>query len=82
PIHYALNIDQLFIDADDDFLTLTVRINVPGLKARNLGTVQILGTATKAVAQPQLMIAARDDHHGSDDQAWVKAYFDLPAIGE
>ncbi|HDY8140891.1 TPA: hypothetical protein RQL16_003700 [Vibrio vulnificus] len=82
PIHYALNIDQLFIDADDDFLTLTVRINVPGLKIRNLGTVQILGTATKAVAQPQLMIAARDDHHGSDDQAWVKAYFDLPAIGE
>ncbi|ELX4198936.1 hypothetical protein ACOIWI_003128 [Vibrio vulnificus] len=82
PIHYSLNIDQLFVDADDDFLTLTVRINVPGLKVRNLGVVQVLGTATKAAAQPQLMIAARDDHHGSDDQAWVKAYFDLPAIGE
>ncbi|EGQ8001410.1 hypothetical protein ACSI5G_003163 [Vibrio vulnificus] len=82
PIHYSLNIDQLFVDADDDFLTLTVRINVPGLKVRNLGAVQILGTVTKAAAQPQLMIAARDDHHGSDDQAWVKAYFDLPAIGE
>ncbi|RZQ11880.1 hypothetical protein [Vibrio vulnificus] len=82
PIHYSLNIDQLFVDADDDFLTLTVRINVPGLKVRNLGVVQVLGTATKAVAQPQLMIAARDDHHGSDEQAWVKAYFDLPAIGE
>lgn len=39
PIHYSLNIDQLFVDADDDFLTLTVRINVPGLKVRNLGAV-------------------------------------------
>ncbi|KGK23148.1 hypothetical protein DC58_13780 [Vibrio navarrensis] len=82
PLRYTLAIDGLFRDPDSDALSTRVQINVPGLKLSATSPLTIVGSPNQAVKSPQLLISARDDHHGMADDAWVTARFDLPAIGE
>ncbi|MGF1725454.1 hypothetical protein [Photobacterium nomapromontoriensis] len=80
PAYYRLPIDALFDDPDGDPLTTRAAISIAGMHVINSPLLNIQGVPTTSTAQPELVIEARDNHHGSDDAAWVKARFKLDPI--
>lgn len=80
PAYYILPIEALFDDPDGDPLTTRASISISGMQVINSSQLKIQGIPTASVAQPQLIIEARDDHHGVDDAAWAKAIFTLDPI--
>lgn len=83
PINYSLGLDQLFEDPEGDLLTTRIWLeNANGLSVLNQGQIMLQG-APKAFDQTTfLAVSARDDHHGSEDHAWVTTRFELPAVIE
>ncbi|WP_045494259.1 hypothetical protein [Vibrio hyugaensis] len=83
PINYSLGLDQLFEDPEGDLLTTRIWLeNANGLSVLNQGQIMLQG-APKAFDQTTfLAVSARDDHHGTEDHAWVTTRFELPAVSE
>ncbi|WP_440886885.1 hypothetical protein [Vibrio sp. WZ-1] len=83
PINYSLGLEQLFEDPEGDLLTTRIWLeNANGLSVLNQGQIMLQG-APKAFGQTtHLAVSARDDHHGTEDHAWVTTRFELPAVIE
>lgn len=80
PISYELNLNQLFSDPDDDFLTTRIDLRASGLSISNNSTLLIQGTPELQTEPSHLTVSVRDSYHGDDQQAWVSAHFALPDI--
>lgn len=80
PISYELNLNQLFSDPDDDFLTTRIDLSASGLSISNNGALLIQGTPELQTELSRLTVSVRDSYHGDDQQAWVSAHFSLPEV--
>ncbi len=76
PVHYQLDVSNLFDDPDNDLLSSRFSLNLAGVKLSGHHLITLSGTP-KATTYPSLTIAAQDSYHG--DQ-WVEANFSLPSI--
>lgn len=83
PINYSLSLEQLFEDPEGDLLTTRIWLeNANGLNVLNQGQIMVQGAPERADITTYLAVAARDDHHGEEDHAWVTTRFELPIITE
>ncbi len=81
PINYSVNIIGLFEDPDDDLLTTQIAVNHPKFSVSNIGgKTSIQGTPKVGVAPTQLIARAKDNYHGSEENAWVTTSFSLPSM--
>ncbi len=79
PTQFRLWIADLFDDAEHDFLSTRVELQLQGVKMSGSSTLIFKGIP-KTTDSPQLKISAKDHHHGDDGDAWVSAIFDLSMI--
>lgn len=81
PINHSVDITGLFEDPDDDLLTTQIAVNHPKFSVSNLGgKTSIQGTPKAGEAPTQLIARAKDNYHGSEENAWVTTSFSLPSI--
>ena len=81
PINYSIDVTGLFEDPDNDLLTTQVAVNHPKFSVSNLGgRTSVLGTPKVGQAPTQLIARAKDDYHGSEENAWVTTSFSLPSM--
>lgn len=82
PVNYVFNFHGLFIDAESDFITTRVTFSSEGLSLKNRGTLLITGIPKPSEQPSTLIISARDEQHGDNEEAWVHVHFDLPILGD
>ncbi|OCH20620.1 hypothetical protein [Aliivibrio sp. 1S128] len=82
PVNYVFNFHGLFIDAESDFITTRVTFFSEGLRLKNRGALLITGIPKPSEQPSTLIISARDEQHGDNEDAWVHASFDLPTLGD
>ncbi|MDF2154052.1 hypothetical protein [Vibrio sp. CAU 1672] len=83
PVNYSLNVDQLFEDPDGDLLTTRIWLESDnGLTVLNQGQIVVRGAPERIDTTSYVVVAARDDYHGDQEQAWVTTRFELPTINE
>lgn len=77
---YRLDTTGLFEDPDGDFLTLRSQTDNAGIRLYQSGSWRVQGaiSATPTPTGAQLRFAARDNYHGTDEEAWVEVSFSLP----
>ena len=81
PINYSIDVTGLFVDPDDDLLTTQIAVNNPKFSVSNFGgKTSIQGTPKIGQAPTQLIARAKDDYHGSEENAWVTTSFSLPSM--
>ncbi len=80
PINYSLPINTLFDDAENDLLSLKVKLTLEGVTAKLYNSLTLKGTPKYSDQTPVLTVFAKDSYHGDDESAWVSATFNLPAI--
>ncbi len=81
PINYSLGLEQLFEDPEGDLLTTRIWLeNANGLSVLNQGQIMLQGAPKSFNQTTFLAVSARDDHHGTEDHAWVTTRFELPAV--
>ncbi|MFI3276330.1 hypothetical protein [Vibrio sp.] len=81
PINYSIDVTGLFEDPDDDLLTTQIAVNNPKFSVSNFGgKASIQGTPKIGQAPTQLIARAKDDYHGSEENAWVTTSFSLPSM--
>ncbi|NOH96208.1 hypothetical protein [Vibrio sp. 99-70-13A1] len=81
PVNYSLDISGLFEDPDGDLLTTQMTINHPSFSVSgSSGNLQIQGTPKAGNTPTQIIIRAKDSHHGLEEDAWVSATFQLPFV--
>ncbi|MFA0569135.1 hypothetical protein [Vibrio gallaecicus] len=81
PVNYSLDISGLFEDPDGDLLTTQMTINHPSFSVSgSSGNLQIQGTPKAGKPPTQIIIRAKDSHHGSEEDAWVSVTFQLPFV--
>ncbi|EKO3831343.1 hypothetical protein PQE20_10880 [Vibrio harveyi] len=81
PINYSLGLEQLFEDPEGDLLTTRIWLeNANGLSVLNQGQIMLQGAPKDFNQTTYLAVSARDDHHGTEDHAWVTTRFELPAV--
>ncbi len=81
PINYSIDVTGLFEDPDDDLLTTQIAVNHPKFSVSNLGgRTSVQGTPKIGEAPTQLIARAKDDYHGSEEEAWVTTRFSLPSM--
>jgi hypothetical protein len=81
PINYSIDVTGLFEDPDDDLLTTQIAVNHPKFSVSNLGgRTSVQGTPKVGEAPTQLIARAKDDYHGSEEEAWVTTHFSLPSM--
>lgn len=85
-MYHRVSFQNLFIDAEDDFLSY--QVGIEGAKTQSI-SVQLLssqivvsGTPHDHLERLTLVIRARDNHHGSNEESWVVARFPMPNIEE
>ncbi|MDA0150046.1 hypothetical protein [Vibrio sp. LaRot3] len=82
PTRYQLNIGELFIDPDNDLLSLKASLSNSDFTLSSSGSTLTLSGQPQAESQPAILsISAKDSYHGEDDDAWVTAKLYLPANG-
>ncbi len=83
PVNYALSLEQLFEDPEGDLLTTRIWLeNANGLSVRNQGQIILQGAPEATDQTTYLTVSARDDYHGTEQQAWVTTRFELPTVTE
>ncbi|MDD9179766.1 MULTISPECIES: hypothetical protein [Aliivibrio] len=82
PVNYVFNFHGLFIDAERDFITTRVTFFSEGLSLKNRGALLITGIPKPSEKPSTLIISARDEQHGDNEEAWVHVNFDLPILGD
>lgn len=82
PVNYVFNFHGLFSDAESDFVTTRVTFFSEGLRLKNRGALLITGIPKPSEQPSTLIISARDEQHGDNEDAWVHVHFDLPILGE
>lgn len=83
PISNSLSLNQLFEDPDGDLLTTRIWLeNANGLQVLNQGQIVVQGAPEEIDQTTYLAVAARDNHHGEEDYAWVTTRFELPVVKE
>ena len=81
PINYSIDVTGLFEDPDSDLLTTQIAVNHPKFSVSNLGgRTSVQGTPKVGEAPTQLIARAKDDYHGSEENAWVTTSFSLPSM--
>lgn len=81
PINYSIDITGLFEDPDSDLLTTQIAVNHPKFSVSNTGGLtSVQGTPKIKEAPTQLIARAKDDYHGSEENAWVTTSFSLPSV--
>ena len=82
PVNYVFNFHGLFIDAESDFITTRVTFFSEGLSLKNRGALLITGIPKPSEQPSTLIISARDEQHGDNENAWVHVNFALPTLGD
>ena len=82
PVNYSFNINGLFYDEENDFITTRIRFSYPGLSLINKGEVTLVGSPIESDKPTRFIISAKDDHHGNEENAWAHVSFDLPSAEE
>ena len=82
PVNYIFNFHGLFIDAESDFITTRVTFFSEGLSLKNRGALLITGIPKPSEQPSTLIISARDEQHGDNEEAWVHVHFNLPILGD
>lgn len=81
PVNYSLDISGLFEDPDGDLLTTQITVDQPSFSVSgSFGNIQVQGTPKISNPPTQLIIRAKDSHHGFEDNAWVSTAFQLPGV--